>query len=714
MEVTQPILTETLITPEKAVLLDSAVFDWTEDRKNGIITASKNKLGEYVDGLVDLDEDDKNAVKNLWMNVIACFQEGGDLTIKGKVVASFNKNTLAAHSEYHISKVLTIAMSLQEKEFPDAGLEDKLALVLGDLLHDLGSLQRKDDPHPQPLLYENHELHSIGMVDDIINALNIQGVDQERLKTKVKLMTATTLVQFDMDFAARDINNLPIIRLLRGEARDQVFPPDPNKTDGYRDKMVEVVLDMKRKLTSEQIDQLIPYLKVMGASDMGSYLLEICRIGEINNLFQETNEFFWDEEKKVFRHRALPSGIENYHQYLVSKFPDTQKAIYGDMLRELGNNPFAPSHTVDQTLGAIDEFNKLLRQPVDEDPLLRFEGYFPPKDLMILIKELGIDISGINPNDPNDINLPLYSLHAALLKFSKEFSGGFHKPGEFDALATDVLREIFRCCDTPDKRKDFFLKALKIIDDGITDEINKGGKINLHFAPFAYMGEGINLDDIINPFDKAVAELNGDEERKHNIASVTLTLREDKGDDLKALVEKAKNTSKESGIPWQISIGGIAQEAEKLEEYLNATVGVKTVVHFGLDADFKQFDQRLDVVLNRDIKGIQIHVDDHYKRFTTYSEHLDQLVKDGKISSDEQEKRLRNLTDLIKSLNPLGAVLTRGTEEYETLMEFFRKFPASRELIASHNACLYGGLGSAAQRLLAKVSEMREKKVALT
>lgn len=668
------------------------MFDWSEKRKKGIIGGSQKILEKFLKERVP--SEDLHKITDLWANVIGVFQASPDSTqllhINNELIAHFEASELPTHSEYHIAKVVTLTTELFEKVLPAESQtsENALALSISAIMHDLGSLQKVGEPGPQEKFYKDHELRALALVDPIVDALQLTDyVDPTKnqvLKNKIKILIASTIPAWNLNFS----QGPQIVNLIKpgdSPVSKDKFMHDLDLVDGEEPGLVaagESLFQLFQSLLEPDSlinqDEILKLSQVMGAADHGAYMLEPCRIGEIIGLWQELNRMWISPDGKL-THRPLPPNINNYLQYLTSKFAKTQWTTYEETLGAIVNNPFVEGGNIPILEMKIyaDRIGQLLSEQSDFDSLFRFEGAFSPIQLVALAEEMGL---GNQSNITDEIE-----------KFSKSFAHPLTRVHSFNALATPVLKLMYK--ETPLKRSLLLQKAMTTILDEVSHELTNEGKLNLHIAPIAYTGEtGELIDDFIGHFERAYDGLN-DKDRQR-IKTVYLTVREDQKDDIKLfrqIVRKHNFANKKpplaisiAGIPSGMSIANLIDE-EKDEEY-------PLHIHFGLEKlDGEDMSTRLEQLMSKLSKP------DNKKLFDRVSIHLDDRFREFMDFYNSHPEYQSDLVELRKSIAPLDYLMIKGDEGFATMEEFYAIFKKFE--IASNNPSMLGDISIAGQRL---------------
>lgn len=436
------------------------------------------------------------------------------------------------------------------------------------------------------------------------------------------------------------------------------------------------------------MDEFIQLAKIFAAADHGSYLLEPCRVIEIMGLWKEL-QHVWDEKTEL---KTRYKQEKFLRQYLTSRFPESQIAIYGELLKMLKLNPFYDQPiTVEDTFKNIDALTERLLARPQHDALIRFEGFFSPTQLIELANKLGVSNQEL--------------VKKAIIDYSSKFSQAkIHSSGEFTALATNALVEIYMT--TPDK-KNFFVQAFTIIAHQMREELSDDGTFNLHIAPFAYLQQSPGDKDIKTFIENIkaayqqvfLAQLKPNEKSPPK-PTIYFTLREDKNDFnyLEELITAIKQyqTTPLEGVEFYLSFGGQPYFNFNFETHLNTCLNrnINVIVHIGLQEE-ATIIQRLNNLLsifenpetNPDRKEkISIHIDNQFNVFLNWFEEL-----------DETEKKI--IREHLKiSFSPLQYILLNPKQNYNILQKFIKTFPQAQ--IGTNNASQIGDLGISAQYLL--------------
>ena len=671
------------ILPPLTNLERKMMFDWSINRRKGVIGGSQTILKDFLKNKETSTDVDK--ISTLWETAIQAFQTPQNATglilANNTVVAECQPSELPTHSEYHIAKVVTLTTQLFDKALPREYQTNinALALSLSAVIHDLGSLQRVGEEGPQEKLYQHHELRAIKLVDSIIDALQLTGytdpATKEILKNKIKILIASTVPAWNLDFG----NGPKIDRLIKpgnSPVPKEEFMKDLNLINVEQPELTataESLFQLFESLSQTDSpinpDEIITLSRVKGAADHGAYMLEPSRIAEIIGLWQEYNRMWIGTDRKL-THRIPPSP--NYFKFLSSDFPKYQWNTYGMILETLGNNPFAPENiSIQDTKIYSEKIPKFLSEKSSRDSLFRFEGSFSPIQLDILANQIELG------NDQDVIN--------AIVDFSKIFAHRFHDAHSFDALATPVLRLMYKKLH-PDKRSEFLKTALTIILKETDDELTDEGRLNLHIAPQAYVEETKeSVDDFLGHLAGAYKSL--DDQHRNRIENVYLTLREDQGDEITDFRSAIAKHKKPTDLPsLAISIGGLPGNSIRIDE-----LSTPLLIHFGLEKTVESMNERLDQLIKSLKKQdsemlnnrISIHLDDHFDWFLEYYQ-----------QSPDKEV----IEQLVKSISPLGYILTRGKEAFQTMEDFYGTFQNIG--IGSNNPSMLGDLGLAGQRLV--------------
>ena len=370
----------------------------------------------------------------------------------------------------------------------------------------------------------------------------------------------------------------------------------------------------------------------------------------------------------------LPES-ETAYTWATSTFTDAQWADYGKSLNILHYNPFTKDQTVDRSHTIADHVRSIIRDyKSKQDALARVEGAFSPVQLDNLAHKLELENNADIKN--------------AIITFSHEFANRFAEPHNFDALSTPVLKRIYDA--TTDKS--IFLKEVleTIIDDSVA-ELAKDGTLNIHIAPFAYNKDAEVFHKQLTDAYKLLDPL-----KQQRIKSVLFTIREgqDTVNSIISLVPKFQTSDEPS---FGFALGGDPKSPELITELFNAVGNsVDTVVHFGLEKEYPVMEKRLQTLLKtvKDagrpdvlLSHLSIHIDDGYEHFNVY------------IKNHPEDKEL--LDTLIKSVSPLGYLLTRGREGFDNYQEFAKNFKDA--IPGSNNACMMAGIGIAAQNWATKL-----------
>jgi hypothetical protein len=625
------------------------LFDWSQERRNSVIVQSQTKLEKFLEG-----DELKDTIKNLWEGVITAFKNGGE--VGGK---KFEKNLLPAHSHYHIAKMLTLAVELFE-ELPEQYLsekyktrENRLAISLAAIFHDLGQLkQSTDDPDlPQQAYYPSHEKRGIDLAEQILETFSssedLSDMNKDRLLRKIKVLIYGTQV-----------------------AKDMVFGDNPNPTweqtaiyneinNGEIRINDETVINLE---TDAEKEEYLALMRLFAAADHGSYLLEPAKVVEVLGLWQEQMRLWRSDDGEI--NSSKPPNSRYFSLFLLSDFAQRQKSIYGDLLEQLGVNPFFEGRI------SIDSFFEAQNGILDKtkpsfDPLVRFEGFFNPHQLLKLYQEFKEGIKDLQV---------LSKIENEIVEYSKNFQS-FQSPESFSGLATPILAKIYQKLP-PDERLKFIKKAITEIVSESKTALTNGGKINLHIAPYAY---GEELRTFIYSLVAAIQD-------SSEIERVYLTYRQDQADDLQAMstVINSPATKNKLGL----AIGGKPGDLEEVFKTIsNANIAI--LVHFGLEETKDLMETRIDEFL----QFLENHPDQKQNFSLQIDSHFDWFLEKFNRLNETQQEMIR---DIVKSASPLYLLLSQKTEaEYKAardqLSQFLGVFPGTCP--ATNNACMLGDLG---------------------
>lgn len=694
---------------------EMAVFNWTKERRKKVVDESKNTLRSFLSGQgIDSGIVDKIAggegKRGLYENIIRCFREGADLQA-GSWQKKFLKNELAAHTDYHIAKFTDLIVKLYQTHKVHKALsvaesvysqENALALVVSAALHDLGQLEEdtgKEARLPQERFYADHEMRAINMVDGIVDGFDLQyeGYDANRLKAKVKLLIASTNTKLNMYWqeGVTGVDNLPIIKYLEsgGEGHLKEVSPDLAKT----------VKEIKQDFLNQGVFSIGECKFMLGltcASDHGAYALEPS-IAEVVSLYKELQNMWLDDEQKICFSETLTP--ESSLKFSTGNYTRQQFTIYGNILALLGENPFLAGQSIEKRKDWAKEQKSRLEKKAPHDPLLRFEGFFSPRQLNELINKL---IETETPQTDEYL-----SLKNTLVGFAQRFASSFRKPSDFSPLCTDVLKIIYDKCSV---KAQFFKEALGIMSGQMKSELEVGGKYDLHLAPFAYLGD---TKDVIQVQELLRDVLAG---KNDQIGKIYLTLREDKGDDVELLLNALQGFSGTEREPFGIALGGhpmtqdyhwFSGALEGLKEENNACLPV--TVHIGLESQEKEISNRLNHLFlvfgkmpEEDLKRkVRIHVDDRFGWFANY------------YKTPQAADKRTFLKTVLQSSSPLAYLLSAGEEEeyqrrWQDLKDYYNLFPGSEP--ASNNCVSVGDFSIAVQafcRNLLKLNSLSTPRV---
>ncbi len=679
------------------------IFDWSPERRQKVMVDSKIKLKGFLakEWRENKHIDDRVAanVNTLWTNVVGCFQKeekdtSSDLTLNGKKIVSFKPNILPTHSEYHVSKVLTLSTQLFDTALPKEvkTQENALAVSLATIVHDVGSLLQGDETGPQEKMYRFHELRAIALVDKVVDALYGDKQDHERLKNKVKMLIAATIPKWNLDFSPAhkttinkllDPNHIPPITpdnmmtdlfLKPDTADDLEIKIIKDDLRGQADELYKIFDGLRKSGDTSTIREMRELIHLMGAADHGAYMLEPSQIAEVFGLWQE-QQTEWLDQNGQLAHRSFTPGADTSYTWLTSKFTDVQWNEFGSMLQSLGINPFTSDLSINKSKQIADHVRSILRDDKykpSQDALSRVEGAFSPVELDKLAQKLGLG------NDKD--------IKGAIITFSQEFAHRFAEPHNFDALSTPVLKHMY---DSTTDKSLFLKEVLEAIIDDSVQELAPDGTLNIHIAPFAYNNDVSLFTEQIS---KAYANLSKDKRKR--IKSIFFTAREDKSDPIQSIISNLETTGQP---PLGVALGGKPTDSKLISTLLN-TKGkdTDTVIHFGLEGDYEAMKERLNKLLEyvgklnqpEDVfSRISIHIDDGY-------EHFNRFFKDNK----DQPEKLELLERLIISVSPLGYLLTKGQKGFDNYQEFVENFKGA--IPGSNNASMKGGYRIAVENLV--------------
>jgi hypothetical protein len=628
------------------------LFDWSQERRNSVIVQSQTKLEKFLEG-----DELKDTIKNLWEEVIKAFKNGGE--VGGK---KFEKNLLPAHSHYHIAKMLTLAVELFE-ELPEQYLsekyktrENRLAVCLAAIFHDLGQLkQSTDDPDlPQQAYYPSHEKRGIDLAEQILETFSLSeglsDMNKERLLKKIKVLIYGTQV-----------------------AKDMVFGDNPNPTweqtaiykeinNGEIRINDETVINLE---TDAEKEEYLALMRLFATADHGSYLLEPAKLVEILGLWQEQMRLWIAKNGTI--NPSQPPNARYLPRFLLSNYPILQESIYGELLKKLKGNPFFKNASIDHFLQAQREIFKQ-SQTVSFDPLVRFEGFFNPHQLLELHQKFKESIE-----DPR-VRL---EIEDAIIKFSENFQS-FQSSENFSGLVTPILAKIYQNLpkESDDKRLEFIQKAIAEIISESKTALGENGKINLHIAPYAY---GEALETFVGRLAVAAQSF-------PQIERVYLTYRQDKEDDLQAMIAAIDSSITKNKLG--LAIGGKPGDLEEVFKTIsNANIAI--LVHFGLEETKDLMETRIDEFL----QFLENHPDQKQNFSLQIDSHFDWFLEKFNRLNETQQEMIR---DIVKSASPLYLLLSQKTEaEYKAardqLSQFLGVFPGTCS--ATNNACMLGDLG---------------------
>jgi hypothetical protein len=238
---------------------------------------------------------------------------------------------------------------------------------------------------------------------------------------------------------------------------------------------------------------------------------------------------------------------------------------------------------------------------------------------------------------------------------------------------TPILAKIYQNLpkESDNKRLEFIQKAIAEIVSESKTALGENGKINLHIAPYAY-GE---------PLETFVGRLAVAAQSFPQIERVYLTYRQDKADDLQAMIAAIDSsiTKNKLGLAIGDKPGDLEEVFKTISNPDNAIL-----IHFGLEETKDLMETRIDELLqflekHPDQKqNFSLHIDSHFDWF---------LEKFNRLNETQQEM-IRNI---VKSASPLYLLLSQETEEkYETarnqLKQFLTAFPQTKS--ATNNACM--------------------------
>ncbi|MBI4973648.1 hypothetical protein HZC27_03500 [Candidatus Roizmanbacteria bacterium] len=680
-----------------------AVFDWSPKRRQDVINNSKTILTKYLSkeryGKSLIDKRVADSVGRLWDNVIGCFQGKINstpfLSVDGKVIAAFNPNILPTHSEYHVSKVLTLSTQLFDTLPEDRqSVENALAISLATIIHDTGSLLNKGEAGPQEKMYKFHELRAIALVDKVVNALyrDDSGDGNQQLKNKIKMLIAATIPKWNLDFTGQgttlskllDPNLSPPVTydkmmkdldLNLNQADDEEAKKTKEQLRPQVDKLYMMFRELRISGDEKAIREMRELTHLMGAADHGAYMLEPSNIAEVFGLWQE-QQTEWLNEKGELTHRSFTPGSGTSYIWLTSKFTDVQWKEFSPVLQSLGINPFVQNLSIHRSKEIADHIRSILRDNKSpQDALSRVEGAFSPVELDNLAQKLGLEHN--------------VEIKNAIITFSHEFAHRFAKPHNFDALSTKVLKLMYDA--TPEKSV-FLKEVFEAIIDDLVNELTPEGTLNIHIAPFAYNND---ISSFTEQIAKAYSGLSSDRQRR--VKSIFFTLREGKDnmDSIKPLIPRFKTSDKP---PFGFALGGDPKHAHIIYD-LMSTAGkdINTVVHFGLEDNYEAMKKRLDGLFGymdatfgeELLKNISVHIDDKYEYFNQY------LI--------DYPARGELLKKLVKSVSPLGYLLTRGQDGFNNYVQFnanFNKDGGIKTIPGSNNASMKGGYRIAVENLV--------------
>lgn len=707
-EATRPELK--LTTAEKR-----AVFDWSPKRRQDVIDSSKTILSHYLAkerfGGRPIDKTLATNIDNLWTNVIGCFQGNGNrtplLVVNNKLITPFKPNILPTHSEYHVSKVLTLSTRLFDKVLPESMQteENALAVSLATIVHDMGALLKEGETGPQEKMYRFHELRAIALVDSVVDALYKGGQPPPQLKNKIKMLIAATVPKWNLDFSGRGTT---INKLLSQGANPPMTPDDvkkdllltPNPTDDAEtikiksdlsseaDGIFKIFHDLRTSGNADAIQEMRKLTHLMGAADHGAYMLEPAQIAEVMGLWQEQHTE-WMGEKGLLTHRDFTPGAETSYTWLTSKFTEAQWAEYQSELRLIGKNPFVADQNITRSKEIADHVRSILRDKAHkpaQDALSRVEGALSPVELANIASTNGLGLQ-----DDEEIK-------SAIITFSHDFARRFAEAHDFDKLSTKVLRLMY------DKTNDKALFFRTIFEAMIGDPeakaekkpLAEGGTMNIHLAPFAYLENQADIMAFTDMISKAYREL--DPKRKQQIGKICFTLREgtDKVESFESLIPLFRSSI---DPPFGFALGGVPKDDSIIKEMMRASSSIDTVIHFGLEKTFGAMELRLNSLLSyiknggfsdEQLAKVSIHIDDGYEHFNRY-------YKNPNLNSDYK----KYLQQLVKSVSPLGYLLEKGSKGFDQYMEFSTNFKGA--IPGSNNSCMMGGNGIEVQNLVTKL-----------
>ncbi|MFH0772753.1 MAG: hypothetical protein V1922_00360 [bacterium] len=713
---------ERTITPERKIteieLRES--FNWTKQKRDAVV----EQTGEYLDRfllmhglkgspvskMTPAQQNQENpSVTQIWDNVIGCFRGTTHQLVKEGAILQESK--LPAHSEYHVAKMVQLALRMYERSGAITKTnENALAIALASILHDTGSLLSEGENGPQERLYANHEIRAVGLVDQVIESLPINTALIAALKQKVKILVAVTNVDWDMDFSDNPtFNNTAIVKVIntyfgKGE------PPSPELIDqickdfkitndttdpNYRHAKLLAHTIVTCKGDDNTKKEYIELAKIMGAADHGSYLLEPAKVPETICLWKEL-QHYWPEGNGIM-HRTTQQ--KNYLEYLTKDFPERQWGVYGALLSGLEYSPFWPKETpLSRRELVLHTYDSISAGLVQRDMVCRFEGFFAPTQL----EELAIKLDVVsNP-----------AVQKAIIDFSTLFSGDFHNITDFSALSTGVLQKMYHIMIQQHRGVEFFRAAADVITEQELKELLPNGTFRQFIAPYAYVSTDpqVSYDEVIadiqGAFDNAIpqTELLG------------LTFRQDKEDDIQKFIQTARDNAHKKP-PVGIEIGGATEmvNSQLFDAVLQNTVSppIQLLFHTGLEVNPRggqttalltylvAHTQTLTEGEKRDgfIDRVAVHIDGHIGEFLSCYRNM-----------GEEEKKI--IKRMIKSLSPIGHLLATDSREahknFQEIKELYGLFSNKDEVTINsdgQNNAVLGGLDVVAQHFVGKMMQ---------
>jgi hypothetical protein len=266
-----------------------------------VIVQSQTKLEKFLEG-----DELKDTVVGLWKVVVEVFQKGGEV---GEI--RFESNLLPAHSQYHIAKMLTLAIELFEKT-PEQYLpekykarENRLAISLAAIFRDLGQLKQftHEQDLPQQAYYPNHGERGIDLVEQIFEIFfspeGLSDINKEKLLRKIKVLIYGTKV-----------------------AKDMVFDDNPNPTWEQIKISKEInsgsiVINGEAIEVGDEKQEYLSLMQLFAAADHGSYLLEPAKVVEVLGLWQEKMRLWRSDDGEISSYKPPNSRYFSLFYFLI-------------------------------------------------------------------------------------------------------------------------------------------------------------------------------------------------------------------------------------------------------------------------------------------------------------------------------------------------------------------------------------------------------------